>query len=145
MPLMQRIAGYLGAEAGSNASRVEAIVGQPVAIDLPDLAMELVVSGPDGQPVATRQERSKLFFTPERPGAYQVAVEPLPPSVWVAANLDPEESDVRRYDSVREAEAEIDAGIFLREVDLTPWFWAASLLVLLSIGVLSIGGREEAT
>lgn len=144
MPLIQRLAGYLGGEAGSNAIRLEAEVGKPVAVDLPDLSQSLSITGPDGQPVASRQEGNKVFFTPEEPGAFAVAVEPLPPGVWVAANLDPVESDVRQYDSVRGAELEIDAGLFMREVDLTPWLWGAALLVLMAIGLLSMGGREEA-
>jgi hypothetical protein len=141
MPLVQRIVGYLGGEAGGGAARLEGQVGQTVSIELPDLALQPVVVGPDEEPVRSRIEGTWLFFTPERPGAYRFEVESAPTLAWVAVNLDNRESDVRRYDSVAEAEAEIVPDLFLRHLDLSPWLLLGALGLMLIQGLLALGGR----
>ncbi len=138
MPLVQRMVGYLGAEAGGGAGRIDGTVGQPVSIRLPDLTLQPDIIGPDGNPVPTRIEGSTLMFTPERPGAYAVQVEAVPTIAWVAANLDVVESDVRAYDSVAEAESAIKPELFTRYIDLSPWMWGLAFFALLAIAALSM-------
>lgn len=143
MPLVQRIVGYLGADAGGGAGRIDATVGRPVPIELPDLALQPSVIGPDGQEVPTRLDGTTLLFTPERPGPYSVEIEAVPTLAWVAANLDPLESDVRRYDDVAQAEAAIVPELFTRHVDLSPWLWGGALALLALIGLLSLSLRAS--
>ncbi|TVQ89928.1 MAG: VWA domain-containing protein [Deltaproteobacteria bacterium] len=141
MPMIQRIVAYLGGQSSGAGARFEADVGRPVAIELPDLAIDPQVFGPDSQPVPSRIEGTKLIFTPSRPGAYELRVDASPPLAWVAANLDPTESDVRVYETVMEAEARIAPERFLRHVDLSPWLLGGALLLALMIALLALRGR----
>lgn len=142
MPLVQRIVSYLGGESAGSGGRFDAVVGATVSIELPDLTIQPQVIGPDGQEVASRIEGSYLFFTPARPGAYVLRIEAAPPLAWVAVNVDSVESDVRRYDSVMEAEARIAPERFLKHIDLTPWLLAAALALALLIALLALRGRS---
>jgi hypothetical protein len=136
MPLVQRMVTYLGGESGGGEGRYEAVVGETVAIPLPDLAIEPSVLGPDGDPVRDRIDGSTLLFVPEKPGAYVLQVEDAPPLAYVAVDTAPEESDVRRYDQIAAAEQAIKPELFLRRVDLSPWLLAAGLaLVLVQAGL----------
>jgi len=138
MPLVQRMVGYLGAEAGGGAGRLDGTVGRAVSLRLPDLTLQPEVIGPDGNPVPTRIEGTTLLFTPQEPGAYAVQVEAVPTMAWVAVNLDGVESDVRAYDSVAAAESAIKPELFTRYIDLSPWLWGLALLAFLAIGGLSL-------
>lgn len=143
MPLMQRIVAYLGGESSSGGVRLEGLVGQPISLELPDLSMQPEVYGPDDQPVRSRIEGTWLFFTPDQPGRYSVSMFSAAPLAQAAVNLSPEESDVRRYDSVAAAEADIRPELFRRQLDLSPWLFGLALGVLLVQAGLSIGGKED--
>ncbi len=143
MPMMQRLVSYLGGQAAGVGARFEADVGRPVAIELPDLALQPEVIGPDGQPVASRIEGSYLTFTPPRPGGYALTVPAAPPLAWVAANLDPVESDVRRYDSILASQARVAPERFQIHVDPSPWLIGGALLLALVTALLAARGRSE--
>ena len=113
-----------------------------MALALPDLALEPEVIGPDGDVVRSRIEGSLLLFTPDRSGAYEVRVESAPPLAWVAVNTPAEESDVRRYDSIAAAEAEIAPDLFVRHIDLSPLMFAFSILLLLVQGLMARRGMS---
>ncbi|MCA9491863.1 MAG: VWA domain-containing protein [Myxococcales bacterium] len=134
MPLVQRMVSWLGGESGAGSARLDGTVGDPVVLDLPELVLEPEVLGPDGQPVTSRIEGSRLSFVPRRAGAYQVALEGAPPLAWVAVNTDPEESDVRAYASVAEAEMAIAPEALRRTIDLA---WP---LLVVAAGVLAMQG-----
>lgn len=130
MPLVQRLVGYLGGEAGAGAARLDGTVNQPVVLDLPDLALEPAVIGPDGAPVRSRIEGTRLTFVPSAPGAYRIEIESAPPLAWVAVNTDPEESDVRTYASVAAVEREIAPELLTRHFDLGRPLLGLGLLLL---------------
>jgi len=138
MPLMQRMVGYLGGEAGSGALRVDAVVGQQVAVPLPDLAMDPRVLGPDGEAVRSRIDGQRVLFTPPAPGAYQLAIPSAPPLAWVAANPPPEESDVRAYDSVVAAERQIAPDLLTRDIDLARPAWLFGLVLVAAQALVSL-------
>ena len=140
MPLVQRMVGYLGGDAGAGAARIDAVVGQPVAVPLPDLAVEPKVLGPDGEAVRSRIDGQRLLFTPEAPGAYQLALESAPPLAWVAANVPAEESDVRAYDSVVAAEREIAPELLTRRIDLAGFAWVLALALVAAQGLAGLRG-----
>jgi hypothetical protein len=143
MPLVQRLVGYLGGEAGAGAARFDGVVGQQVAVPLPDLVLDPQVMGPDGQVVRSRLDGRRLVFTPDEPGAYELALESAPPLAWVAVNVPAEESDVRPYDSVVAAERELAPELLTRRVDLARPAWGLVLLLLLAQGVWSLArGRQ---
>jgi len=127
MPLVQRLVSYLGGEAGTMQARFEGTVGQPVSITLPDLAIEPTVQGPDG-PVRSRIQGAELTFTPDKAGAYRIEIESAPPLAWVAVNVDPAESDVRRTQSVESVERELSPELLTTQLDLSPWFLGLALL-----------------
>lgn len=138
MPLMQRIVAYLGGEAASSATRLDATIGHPVSVSLPELTSEPEVVGPDGQPVRSHREGSSLSFTPERAGAYRVTVSDGPPLAWVAVNIDPLESDVRRTDSVAAVEAELEPELFARHVQLGGPLMGAAMSFLMFSALLAM-------
>lgn len=140
MPLVQRLVSWLGGEAGAGASRLDGVVGRPVGIDLPDLAIEPEVIGPDGGVVTSRIEGTKLTFTPGRPGAYHLLLTGAPPLAWIAVNTDPEESDVRPYASVAEVEQQIAPDVLTRRVDLAQPLLGLGLLALLAQALLALRG-----
>ncbi len=140
MPMMQRLVTYLGGDAGGGSKRVSGIVADNVVIDLPDLVLDLEVIGPDGQPVTSRIEGSKLVFTPDTPGAYEVTAESAPTLAWVAVNNDPDESDVRAYGSVAGVEGELKPELLERRVDLGRGFFGFGLLLLVAQAVLALRG-----
>ncbi|MEZ4240713.1 MAG: VWA domain-containing protein [Myxococcota bacterium] len=140
MPLVQRLVGWLGGESGAGALRLEGVVGQPVGVDLPDLAMQPDVLGPDGAVVRSRIEGTHLTFVPPKPGAYHLELEGAMPLAWVAVNTDPEESDVRAYASVAEIERELAPDVLLRRIDLSVPLLGLGLALLLLQGVLGLRG-----
>lgn len=137
MPLMQRLVGWLGAEAGGTAERLGGLVGEAVTIETSDLLVVPTVTGPDGAEVTTRAEGTRLSFVPEQPGAYVVGLEGSPPLAFVAVNTDPEESDVRPYASVATVEREIAPGALTREIDLARPLWGLALAGLVLQGLLA--------
>ena len=137
MPMVQRLVSYLGGEAGSSSARFDGVVGRPVVIPLPDLALEPTVIGPDGTPVRSRIEGAKLLFTPQVAGAYHLELDSAPPLAHVAVNVDPDESDVRRYDSVEEVERALAPDLLTRHIDLSRPMLGATLVLLVAAGLLS--------
>jgi hypothetical protein len=143
MPLVQRLVETLGAQSGATVAQLDATVGQEVSIPLPDRVMDPEVMGPEGSPVRSRLDASRVVFVPDRPGAYVVAVPSAPPLARVAVNTAAEESDVRPYDSVEKVEQDLEPGLLRRSVDLGPYALAlAAGLVVLSAGIASRGGRS---
>ena len=140
MPMMQRLVTYLGGDAGGSSARVSGLVADTIAIDLPDLVLDLEVEGPDGQLVPSRVEGSKLLFTPEMPGAYAVKAESAPILAWVAVNNDPDESDVRSYGSVAAVEGDLKPELLERRVDLGRGFLGFGLLMLMAQALLALRG-----
>jgi hypothetical protein len=140
MPMMQRLVTYLGGDAGGGARRLTAIVGDTVAIDLPDRILDLEVVGPDGQLVTSRIDGSKLLFTPDTPGAYEVSAESAPTMAWVAVNSDPVESDVRVYGSVAEVQGQLKPELLEHRLDLGRGFLAFGLLLLVGQALLALRG-----
>ena len=135
MPLVQRVVSYLGGEAAQSSTRFEGVVGQPVSVPLPDIALEPTVVGPDGTPFRSRIEGANLLFQPTAPGAYVVELESAPALAQVAVNSNPDESDVRRYGSVAEVEREIAPELLTQHLDLSrPLMWLALGLSLLASG-----------
>lgn len=140
MPLVQRLVGWLGGEAGAGAMRLDGIVGQPVSVDLPDLAIQPDVIGPDGQIVRSRIEGTTLSFVPDRPGAFHLELEGAMPLAWAAVNTDPDESDVRPYGSVAEVESEIAPEILVRKVDLAMPFIIVCLVLFSFQALVALRG-----
>jgi len=140
MPMMQRLVTYLGGDAGGGSKRVTGIVADVIAIDLPDLVLDLEVEGPDGQLVPSRIEGSKLLFTPRQPGAYEVRADSAATLAWVAINGDPDESDVRAYGSVAGVEGELKPELLERRVDLGRGFFGFGLLLLVGQALLALRG-----
>lgn len=130
MPLVQRITSYLGGEAGGGELRRTARVGETVAIELPDSALDVTVTGPRG-PVAAPVRGGAVTFRVDDAGAYVVETPGAPPLAWVAVNVDPAESDVRPGPTLVETAAEVDPDRFLRRVALAPWLLAGGLVLAL--------------
>jgi hypothetical protein len=137
MPLVQRLVSWLGGEAGLGAARVSGTVGQPIVLELPDLAIEPVVRTAAGADVRSRIENDRLVFVPPAPGAYRVEVESAPPLAWIAVNTDPEESDVRPYGSIAAVEREIAPELLTRTAHLGRPLLGAALVLLLLQSVLA--------
>lgn len=137
MPLMQRLVGWLGGEAAEEAARFDGLVGQPVSLDLPELDVDPIVRDGAGQLVASRVEGSTLRFTPTRPGAYALAFGDAPPTAWVAVNVDPVESDVRRPLAVEAVERDLAPELFRQTADLSRPLLAAAFALLLLQGLLA--------
>lgn len=140
MPIVQRLVDWLGGEAGGGTERVDALVGQPITVQLPDTTIEPVVLGPRGEEVRSRIEGSRVLFTPEQPGAYRVGLADAPPLAWVAVNHDPVESDVRRYASIAGVEREIAPELLERHVDLSRPLLGFGLLLLVGQALLAMRG-----
>lgn len=131
MPMVQRLVSYLGGEAGTGAARFDGVVGQPVIVPLPDLALEPTVIGPDGSPVRSRIDGARLLFVPPDAGAYRLQIDNAPPLAHVAVNTDPDESDVRRYDSVEEIERQLAPDLLTQHADLSRPLLALALALAL--------------
>ena len=130
MPLAQRLVHVVGGDAAGNGLRLDADVGRPVTVPLPELNVQPDVIGPDGEQVRSRIDAARLVFTPAEPGAYAVVVDGAPPLAWVAANPLPEESDVRRSGDLLAVQRELDPERMLRHVDLSRWAWIAALVAM---------------
>ncbi|MCO4743526.1 MAG: VWA domain-containing protein [Proteobacteria bacterium] len=118
MPMVQRLVTVLGGDTSGGAARLDGLVGERIAVPLPDLAAEPDVLGPEGDVVRSRVEASQLLFQPKTAGAYQVVLPGSPPLAWVAVNSDPDESDVRPYHTVEEAESALNPELFRVEYEL---------------------------
>jgi hypothetical protein len=133
MPFVQRLVGWLGADAGGNALRLDGVVGQPVVVPVPEGVDELVVRGDDG-PVPAVVRGAELRFTPARAGAYRVEVPGAPALAWAAVRLDAGESDVRPGPALLETAARVDPERYLRRIRFAPWLLGvAAALFLLSL------------
>lgn len=148
VPFVQRLVTWLGGEAGGDQARLEALVGEPVRVTLPELVQEPVVRGPDGEPRSATVDRggqASLVFTPERPGAYVVALEGEPPLAWVAVNTPPTESDVRVDETLAQVEAAVDAEALLQVTELGRFaLWAGLALLALQAALAALlGSRQE--
>lgn len=140
MPMVQRLVGWLGGEAGGSVQRLEARVGETVSIGMPDLAMSPDVIGPDGTPVRSRIEGARVVFTPSTPGPYKVALPDTPPMAWVAVNTDPVESDVRRSGSIVGVESDLAPELLERHVDLSRYSLFGALILFLLQGLVALRG-----
>ncbi len=141
MPLVQRLVGYLGGEAGGGGERMDARVGQSASVALPEAVLDVSVTGPAG-PVASTVRSGTVSFVPERGGAYSVEAPGAPPLAYVAVNTDPAESDVRPGPSLVEVASAIDPEQFVRRTELSPWLIGAALLLALVQAALA--GRRHA-
>lgn len=143
MPLVQGIVRYLGGESGAGALRVDGTVGRTVRIDLPDLAIEPDILGPDEEPVRSRIDGRQIVFTPDEPGAYAVKLPDAPPMAWVAVNTDPLESDVRRGTTVSAVEQELDPERFVLRHDLASPAYGGAFGLLVLASLLAAGRSSE--
>ncbi|MDG1480229.1 MAG: VWA domain-containing protein [Myxococcota bacterium] len=141
MPLIQRLVGYLGGETGGGGERLSGVVGDPVVIPVPDTSIDLDIIGPAG-PVAAHVSSSGVSFTPDRIGAYSVQTPGAPPLAWVAVNVDPVESDVRRGPSLIETAADVAPERFLHRKALSPGLILAALGLALLQAVLAVRRRK---
>jgi hypothetical protein len=141
MPWVQRLVSHLGAGTLGGGARLTGHVGEAQAIPLPERAVDVRITGPDG-PVPLSVQGGMVTFTPTRIGAYVVEVPGAPPLGWVAVNADPEESDVRPGPSLIETAASVDPERFTRRFALAPWALGLGLsLALLGVGVAAWLGR----
>lgn len=145
MPMMQRMVGVLGGDAGSRALRIDGVVGRRVEVPLPDLNVDPRVLGPQGEEQPSRIEGSTLVFTPERPGAFEVQLASGPSLAWVAVNTLPEESDVRAGMSVEAVERDLDPELLTQRVDLARPLWALGLLAMVLQALLQLRRPEGHT
>ena len=142
MPLVQRMAGWLGGESGGQAARLHAMVADKVRVPLADVALEPVVTGPGGSAVASRIEGAVLLFDADEPGPYEVGLPDAPPLAWVAVNVDSDESDVRVYQAVAAAEAELAPEMFLRTIELGRPLFGGGLVFLLLQALIALRRSE---
>ncbi len=139
MPWVQRTVGYLGGESAGGTARFNGRVGEPVLIPLPEGVRDPVIIGPAG-PVADRPVAGHVSFTPDRPGAYTVGLSGAPPLAWVAVNIPPAESDIRRPVELAAVESEVAPELFARSVPLGPWLLLGALVAL---GLQAIVARNR--
>lgn len=141
MPLVQRMVGWLGGEAGGGAARFEATAGELVSLPLPEMVLAAEIIGPSGAPVRSRVEASRLLFIPPEAGAYAMRIEDAPPLVWVAVNTPPHESDTRAYESLAAVERELVPELFLRHARLGPWATGIGLILLVFQALIALWRR----
>jgi len=154
MPLIQRMITVLGGGGAGSSERLEVPVGEPVSLALPPGLLasgpEPLLLGPDGEAVAFQlqgREDAIIRFHPRLPGAFSLGLEGAPPIAWIAANVAPEESDVRVSKRIAAVEAEIAPELFMREARLARPLLLAAIALLLLQALLSkalSGGRNEA-
>lgn len=131
MPLVQRLVGWLGGEAGGGEERRSVRVGEPVSIPLPEGVVDASVVGPAG-PVPASLRAGAIAFIPDRAGAWRVETPGAPVLAWIAVNVDPLESDIRPGPGLMELAAQVDPDTYLRRREL-----AEPLLALaLALGLL---------
>lgn len=141
MPLVQRLAGVGG--AGANATREDALVGDVVTLALPEGTDEVVVERGDGARISSRRDGSRVVFRADEPGGYAVRIPDGPAIAWVAVNLDPVESDVRRTHSVAAVEAALEPDLFTRHVELSQAALGGALIAMLLSAGLAVFGRAR--
>jgi hypothetical protein len=147
MPWVQRMVGYLGGGAMGGGLKLEARVGEVVSVELPDAALDVLVTGPAG-PLPAQVRSGTLTFTPRAAGGYLVETPGAPPLAWVAVNTDPTESDIRPGPSLLAVAAEVDPERFVRRLPLAPYLLGTAALVALLSAFLSTrrpsqSGEEE--
>lgn len=141
MPMVQRLAVMLGGDTTGELLRVDARVGERVEVSIDGSPNDTEVRGPDGELVTSHPEGGRVVFTPRELGAYQVSLRDGPALAWVAVNIDPLESDVRRTHSVAETEADIEPELFTQHTDLGGAALWLSLMMLVASAVVSwLGG-----
>jgi hypothetical protein len=139
MPLMQRVVATLGGDSGSRAERIDALLGERVAFEVPEGARVEVI-GPDGALARSQLEGAQVVFVPERAGGYTLRLEGGPVLAWAAVNTDPAESDVRRTHTIATIEAKWKPELFERRVELGPALLGAALALALSVAALASRG-----
>jgi hypothetical protein len=154
MPLIQRMISLLGGAGSGSSERLQVRAGEPVSLALPQGLMssgpEPLLIGPDGEPVGFQiqgQENPILRFHPRTPGAYSLGLEGAPPMAWIAANVAPEESDVRVSRPLAAVEAEIAPELFMREARLARPLLLGAMALLFFQALLSkllMRGQHEA-
>ena len=145
MPLVQRLVGQLGGEAGGAGARLVARVGEPLRVPVGSAVAEVQVTGPDG-PVPTQRAGDSLGFTPRTAGAYSVELPGAPPLAWIAVNTDPVESDVQRGPGLLAVAAEVAPDAFVVRFDLGgPLLWAALVALLVQAALAWWIDRASAT
>ncbi len=146
LPFIQRMVGWMGGDTGEggNASRASGRVGDRVEIRLPERGVEAEITGPDGRFVAVDREATALSWTPVQPGPFEVRPVEGPPLAWVAVNLDPAESDVRRGRSIEEARLASLPEQLQDRVPLEQWLVLGGALLLAGAALIG-GGRAEPT
>ena len=147
MPFIQRLVGSLGGDSAGVKLRAQGQVGQRVELKLPNVGPEPRLFGPNGQELPSQLARGQtltLSFVPKEPGAYQVGTPGQPPSAWIAANVSPQESDVRVSETITGIQRAIDPGLLERKIPLGPVSLWVALGALLAQALLSfgLGGRD---
>jgi hypothetical protein len=140
MPLVQRIVRYLGADSIGGGDRLDAEVGATVSVPLPDSALDVFVTGPEGA-VPSRVENAAVSFRPGRAGAYRVETPGAPPLAHVAVNVPAAESDVRPGPEILQVASLVDPEPFVIEHALSPWLLAAALAAAVGQAGLARGRR----
>ncbi len=143
MPLVQRITGYLGGDAGASTTTQDALVGEAVRLSVPSTGVDAEVTGPDGAIVPSERTIGALSFTTAVPGAYAAAPAGMPPLAWVAVNTSAAESDVRRPTSLVRAEAEIAPERLRQTADLDVPLLGAGVALLFVASLLGRGRNED--
>ena len=129
MPLIQRMAGYLGG-ASTSGLRVSGEVGEPVSVSLSSVSDNLIWDGATGKSSASWKD-GKVWFHSDKSGDYRLSVEGGPAMAWVALNTPFLESDVRVDKELLASAAEIAPEHFLEKHPLAPWLITIALVLLL--------------
>ena len=90
------------------------------------------------------REATALSWIPVQPGPFEVRPVDGPPLAWVAVNLDPAESDVRRGISIEEARLASMPEQLQDRVPLEQWLVLGGALLLAGAALIG-GGRAEPT
>ena len=143
MPLVQQLVKSLGGAAGGAAVTANGTVGSVVTVELPDIKIDPVLFGPDGEQLDVKLEGRFVKFTPRNSGAYSLGAMHAPASVIVAVNTPYTESDVNRHQSILETEAEIAPALFEKEHDLMPWALWLALVALVAQAIFSRRRADE--
>lgn len=135
LPLVQQLA---GGEGVSRTSTAEGVVGELVAVSVPDDVRRVWVRGPGGEDVAAQVADRRAVFRAEVPGAWTVSLPDGPVLGRAAVNLDPVEGDVRVLHTLHEAGVDARPELFERQAELAPWLLAGALGLLALSAVLAL-------
>lgn len=145
VPFVQRVVAYLGGASAGASLRFDATVGERATLELPLSGLEPEVRGPDGDVVLAEVVRGsplEVRFTPREPGAYAVGIAGEPPVAWVAANVPPEESDIRVRETLAQAEAGIRPELLQHHAELGPAALGLVLILLLGQALMSLRSKS---